>query len=185
MNLNLANKLTLIRIFLVPVFLFFLLTKVKYGIYIATGIFILAASTDGLDGYIARSRNQITKLGKFIDPLADKLLITAALVSLVEMGRLSTWVAMIIIGREFAITGLRVIAASEGIVISASKLGKIKTLTQIIAIVSILVNDYPLSLMRLHIPFGEIFMGFAVFFTVLSGIDYLYRGRELIKTGTE
>jgi CDP-diacylglycerol--glycerol-3-phosphate 3-phosphatidyltransferase len=181
--MNLANKLTVGRIFLVPVFLFFVLTKIEYGVYIATFIFIIAASTDGLDGYIARTRNQITKLGKFIDPLADKLLVTAALVSLVEMNRISTWVAMIIIGREFAITGLRVIAASEGIVISASKLGKIKTVTQIVAIVSILLNDFPFNLV--HIPFGSIIMALAVFFTILSGVDYFYKGRELFGIETK
>src|SRR3712207_9479329 len=119
--MNLANKLTIIRIFLVPVFLIFITIKdVPYGNTIATAIFILAALTDKLDGYIARSRNQITRFGKFMDPLADKLLVTAALVSLVEFNVIPTWVAMVIIAREFAVTGIRAIAASEGIVIAAS-----------------------------------------------------------------
>jgi len=183
MYINLANKLTLTRIILVPVFFFFFLTKIKYGIYIAVTIFVVAASTDGLDGYIARSRNQITKFGKLIDPLADKLLISAALIALVEMGKISTWIAVIIIGREFAITGLRVIAASEGKVISASPLGKIKTISQIIAIVSILLNNFPFSL--INFPFGTIAMGIAVTFTVLSGIDYFYRNINLIEIKRE
>src|SRR3712207_1641301 len=106
--MNLANKLTIIRIFLVPVFLIFITIKdVPYGNTIATAIFILAALTDKLDGYIARSRNQITRFGKFMDPLADKLLVTAALVSLVEFHVIPTWVAMVIIAREFAVTGDR------------------------------------------------------------------------------
>ena len=127
--MNLANKLTIIRIFLVPIFLIFIAVKdIPYGKTIATAIFIIAALTDKLDGYIARSRNQITRFGKFMDPLADKLLVTAALISLVELQVISTWVAMVIIAREFAVTGLRAVAAAEGIVIAASPLGKAKPL---------------------------------------------------------
>ncbi len=177
MKLNLPNTLTLVRIVLIPLFLFF--TKIKNGVYIAVGIFVLAASTDGLDGYIARKHNQITKLGKLMDPLADKLLITAALIALVEMDKLSMWVAIVIIGREFAVTGLRAIAASEGIVISASKLGKLKTITQIIAITSVLLDNYPFNLINL--PFGNYSMGIAVFFTVASGMDYFYRNIDVLK----
>jgi len=179
MKLNLPNTLTLVRIVLIPLFLFFLLTKIKNGVYIAVGIFVVAASTDGLDGYIARKHNQITKLGKLMDPLADKLLITAALIALVEMDKLSTWVAIVIIGREFAVTGLRTIAAAEGVVISASKLGKLKTITQIIAITSILLDNYPFNL--INVPFGNYSMGVAVFFTVASGIDYFYRNIDVLK----
>ena len=119
--MNLANKLTMLRIFLVPIFLIFMAVKdIPYGKELATLIFILASLTDKLDGYIARSRNQITNFGKFMDPLADKLLVTAALVSLVELHIVPSWVAMIIIAREFAVSGLRTIAASEGKVIAAS-----------------------------------------------------------------
>lgn len=178
LGVNLANKLTLLRVVLVPVFMLFVLLKIPHGDFIAAGIFALAAATDSLDGYIARKRNEVTNFGKFIDPLADKLLVTAALLSLVEMGRLGSWVAMIIIGREFAVTGLRVIAASEGIVIAASKLGKWKTVFQIIAILAILVQDYPFSL--LHIPIGNIALVLAVFFTIFSGIDYFIKARNLI-----
>lgn len=109
--MNLANKLTLLRIFLVPIFLIFMALNTPAGIITAIIVFILASLTDKLDGHIARSRNQITKFGKFMDPLADKLLVTSALVSLVEHGIVPTWMAMIIIAREFAVTGLRAVAA--------------------------------------------------------------------------
>lgn len=170
--MNLANKLTLLRIFLVPVFLFIISVNAnKYGIYIATVIFIIAALTDTLDGYVARSRNQVTKFGKFMDPLADKLIVTSALVALVEMKKLSTWVVMIIIAREFAITGLRAIAASEGVVIAASYWGKAKTVTQIIAIVAVLLD----------IPYSDYLVAVAVISTVVSGIDYIYKNKTIFK----
>lgn len=170
--MNLANKITILRIILVPVFLFFILVNVPYGSYIATGVFIISALTDTLDGYIARSRNQITKFGKFMDPLADKLLVTAALVALVEKGTLSTGVVMIIIAREFAITGFRTIAASEGIVIAASPWGKAKTVTQIIAITAAL----------LQVPYNQILMGAAVVITLISGADYIYKNKEVLNS---
>lgn len=179
--MNLANKVTIVRIILVPIFMLFVLLRIPHGDLIAAAIFGLAAATDSLDGYIARKRREITKLGKFIDPLADKLLVTAALLSLVEMGRLGAWVAMIIIGREFAVTGLRLVAASEGIVIAASKLGKLKTVFQIIAILAILLQDYPFSILR--IPVGSIALFLAVLFTVISGIDYFVKAREVIGVG--
>lgn len=175
--MNLANKITLIRIFLVPVFMFFLLVKVPYGEYLAVGIFILAAATDSLDGYIARNRNQVTKFGKFMDPLADKLLVTAALISLVEMGKLSAWVAFVIVAREFAITGLRVLAASENITIAASWWGKIKTITQMVAIVVLLIDNFPFR--YIGVPFDTIMVAAAVIFTIVSGADYIYKNRSV------
>ena len=141
--MNLANKLTLIRIVLVPVFLIFIAAKgIPYGSTIATTIFILASITDKLDGYIARSRNQITNFGKFMDPLADKLLVTAALISLVELHVVPAWAAVIIIAREFAVSGLRSIAAAQGKVIAASWWGKWKTSFTMVtlAMMIILVN---------------------------------------------
>lgn len=177
--MNLANKLTLARIVLVPIFMITLAVKeVKYSEYIAAFLFILAASTDGLDGYIARSRNQVTRLGKFMDPLADKLLVSAALISLVELQRISAWVAVVIIGREFAVTGLRAIAAAEGIVIAASKLGKYKTVSQIIAIIVMFIRDIPLV-------FGKVAMGLAVILTIISGIDYFMKVKHLLKAGAK
>lgn len=168
--MNLANKITISRIILVPVFLFFIAIKIPYGTQLATAIFIIAALTDTLDGYIARSRNQITKFGKFLDPLADKLIVTAALISLVERAQLSTWLVMIIVAREFAITGLRAVAASEGIVIAASNWGKAKTVTQIIAIVAALMN----------IPYNNILVFIAVAITIISGVDYIYKNRQVL-----
>lgn len=182
--MNLPNRLTLARIILIPIFMAFLLiqdakgrTILPYQDVVAAIIFILAAATDGLDGYIARKRGLVTTLGKFMDPLADKLLVSAALISLVELGDVPAWVAWIILGREFAVTGIRAIASADGIVIAASKLGKIKTVTQVIAISAILLNDWPFSL--LHIPIGQPFLYIALFFTILSGADYMLKTRKL------
>lgn len=178
--MNLANRLTLARIFLVPIFMIILLTRIpKYGDYLAALIFIIAASTDGLDGYIARSRKQITNLGKFMDPLADKLLISAALISLVELGLIKAWVAIVIISREFAVTGLRAIAAGEGVIIAASKLGKYKTVSQIVAIVVILLHDFSISLW--NISAGSLLLYIAVIFTIASGVDYFLKAKKLLR----
>lgn len=168
--MNLANKLTMLRIVLVPVFLFFMFVKIPYGIYFATGVFIAAALTDTLDGYVARSRNQITKFGKFMDPLADKLIVTAALISLVELKKLSTWVVMIIVAREFAITGLRAVAAAEGVVIAASKWGKAKTVIQIVAIIAALID----------LRYSQVLIIAAVIITIISGADYIYKNRSVL-----
>lgn len=176
--MNLANKLTLARILLVPVFMVFLLAKIPGGRFIAAGIFIIAASTDGLDGYIARRRQEVTKFGKFIDPLADKLLITASLICLVELKMVPAWVAIIIIGREFAVTGLRTLAASENVIIVASKLGKLKTATQVIAIATLLLVDLPLPYLDV---IGLTLLYFAVFLTIWSGIDYFLKARKLLE----
>jgi CDP-diacylglycerol---glycerol-3-phosphate 3-phosphatidyltransferase len=187
---NLANKITLARIFLVPVVMIFLLVRfdighiqigsviLKMNEMIATFIFILAAVTDGLDGYIARKNKMVTNLGKFLDPLADKLLITAALVSLVEMQRLDAWIAIVIISREFAVTGLRLIAAAEGYIIAASPLGKLKTIIQIVAIVSLMLNNVPFS--TISFPFSLVATWLAVLITIISGLDYFYKNRKIV-----
>lgn len=188
--MNLPNKITLARIFLVPIVMLFLLVRFNFGTIeignltmtyseiIATLVFILAASTDGLDGYIARKKKLVTNLGKFLDPLADKLLISAALISLVEMGRLDAWVAIVIISREFAVTGLRLVAAAEGSVIAASQMGKLKTWIQIVAIVSLMINNFPFE--AIGIPFDLIAVWAAVFITILSGIDYFIKNKRVI-----
>ncbi|ENZ01807.1 CDP-diacylglycerol--glycerol-3-phosphate 3-phosphatidyltransferase [Clostridium thermobutyricum] len=194
--MNLANKLTLIRILLVPIFLVFIIAKgIPYGTFIATFIFILASLTDKLDGYIARSRNQITNFGKFMDPLADKLLVTAALISLVELGLVQGWAAIIIIAREFAVSGLRTLAASEGKIIAASWWGKIKTVIQIIAIILLLIevniststtlikmvaNSKVLEYVFTSLP--TIMMNIAVIITVVSGWDYFRKNKGVIST---
>ena len=165
---------------MVPVFLTILAFQLPWGDYIAAAVFTLAACTDGLDGYMARKRKEITSLGKLLDPLADKLLITAALIALVELDRLPGWVAVIIVGREFAVTGLRTLAAAEDIILDASKLGKIKTVTQIIAIIALFLQDYPFSL--INIPFGNIAMAIAVFFTLWSGMNYFQQAGFVLQT---
>lgn len=176
--MNLANKITISRIFLVPLFLFFLLVKIPYGNWIATIIFIIAALTDSLDGYIARNRNQITKFGKFLDPLADKLIVTAALVALVERQIIPSWLVVIILAREFAITGLRAVAASEGNVIAASNWGKLKTVTQIIAIIAALIELKYKEFFNIYIYL----MYIATIITIISGIDYIKKNRKFINS---
>lgn len=146
---------------------------------IAALIFILAASTDGLDGYIARKRNIITNFGKFLDPLADKLLISAVLISLVQMQRLPAWIAIVIISREFAVTGLRLVAAAEGTVIAASRLAKWKTVTQIVAMVALIVNNFPFSV--IGFPFANAIMYIMVVMTIWSGLDYFIKNRNVIR----
>ena len=177
--MNLPNKLTVGRIVLIPVFMLFLLVKITYGKYLAALIFIVAASTDGLDGYIARKRKLITNFGKIMDPLADKLLVTAALLSLVQLRGIRAWVAFINLGRELAITGLRSVAAAEGVVIAASPLGKVKTVTQIVAISLILLEDFYIGFIGL--PLGEWVLYIALFFTIWSGIDYVRKINRKIK----
>ncbi|MFZ5596130.1 MAG: CDP-diacylglycerol--glycerol-3-phosphate 3-phosphatidyltransferase [Bacillota bacterium] len=172
--MNLPNRVTLVRIFLIPVFVTVVTLRVPYGDYIAAVIFIIAASTDGLDGYIARKRKMITNLGKLMDPLADKLLVSAALIVLVELHRLPSWVALIIIGREFAVTGLRALAAADGNIIAARWLGKIKTVSQIVAIVALFIKDLPLFL-------SYTALAVAVFFTIWSGWEYFFRSWPVIK----
>ncbi|WP_142415267.1 CDP-diacylglycerol--glycerol-3-phosphate 3-phosphatidyltransferase [Hathewaya massiliensis] len=178
--MNLANKLTILRIFLIPLFLMFIAVKgIPYGTIIATAIFIIASLTDKLDGYIARSRNQITTFGKFMDPLADKLLVTSALISLVELHVIHSYVAVIIIAREFAVSGLRTLAASEGIVIAASWWGKIKTVIQIVAIILALFNlTYKIPILNI---LSQISMVLAVIITIVSGIDYFNKNKHVIK----
>jgi CDP-diacylglycerol--glycerol-3-phosphate 3-phosphatidyltransferase len=188
---NLANRITLARIFLVPVVMFFLLVRYNIGTFtigsltmtfnelIAALVFILAASTDGLDGYIARKRKIVTNFGKFLDPLADKLLISAALISLVEMQRLEAWIAIVIISREFAVTGLRLIAAAEGQVIAASALGKLKTWVQIVAITVVMIRNFPFEF--LGIPFDEVATWAMVIITIYSGYDYFAKNRNVIQ----
>lgn len=178
--MNLPNQLTLLRILMVPVLLAVISLRLPLGDYIAAAVFVLAAITDGLDGYMARKKKLVTSLGKLLDPLADKLLISAALIALVELDRLSGWVAVVIIGREFAVTGLRSLAAAEGIILAASKLGKIKTITQIVAVVAMLLRDLSFNLM--NIPFGNIAMAVAVFFTLWSGMNYFQQAGFLLSS---
>lgn len=177
--MNIANKITVFRVFLVPLFLIVLYMDFPYNQFVAAGIFIIAALTDTLDGYLARSRNLVTNFGKFIDPLADKILVSAALIALVEMNKVPAWLVVVIIAREFTITGFRVIAASEGVTIAASPLGKFKTITQLIAIPLLLLDNFPFNSTGIQVDI--IMMYLALFFTVLSGIDYLYKNKGTLK----
>jgi CDP-diacylglycerol--glycerol-3-phosphate 3-phosphatidyltransferase len=179
--MNLANKITLVRVLLIPVFMIVLFSNFTYSTYIAALIFAIASATDSLDGYIARSRNQITTFGKFIDPLADKLLVSTALISMIQLNKVPAWVVVMIIAREFTITGFRIIAASEGITIAASSLGKIKTITQLVAIIFLLIDNYPFKL--INFPFDNIMLYLSLFFTIISGVDYIYKNRHVLKTG--
>jgi len=139
-RLNLPNAISLFRVAMVPVLMVFLLADIPAGDIVALGVFVVAAASDWLDGYLARRRHQTSIMGAFLDPLADKLLVTAALVSLVELGELSAWVAMVVIARELAVTGLRMVAAARSIVIPASGWGKIKTGSQMAAIAGLIVE---------------------------------------------
>ncbi|ACT02016.1 CDP-diacylglycerol--glycerol-3-phosphate 3-phosphatidyltransferase [Paenibacillus sp. JDR-2] len=189
--MNLANRITLARIILVPIIMVFLLVNIDikplafgddysitYNQIIAAIIFIIAASTDGLDGYIARKNKIVTNLGKLLDPLADKLLVAAVLISLVQMDKLAAWMAIVIISREFAVTGLRQIALLEGSVMAASKWGKWKTAVQITMIISLLLNNFPFTF--IDFPFDDIVSWIAVIITVYSGFDYFFKNKHLI-----
>src|SRR5918999_868447 len=141
--LNLPNALTLARILLVPVLVVALTVETPGGSTIAAIVFVVAALTDGLDGYIARSRQAVTTFGKIMDPVADKLMIAAALIALVSLDRVAAWVAMVIIAREFAVSGLRIAAAQEGVLITASPLGKAKTWLQVAAVMALIAAPDP------------------------------------------
>jgi CDP-diacylglycerol---glycerol-3-phosphate 3-phosphatidyltransferase len=172
--LNLPNALTLLRILAVPVVVVALLGETPNGDVIAAIVFALAAATDGLDGYIARSRESITTFGKLMDPLADKLLIVGALLSLVSLHRLEAWIAMVIIAREVAVTILRTIAAERGIVIAASWLGKAKTVLQIAAVIALIAaNPAP--------AWVDVLVYLALAVTVVSGADYFFGLRKRIE----
>ncbi|BFH63790.1 MULTISPECIES: CDP-diacylglycerol--glycerol-3-phosphate 3-phosphatidyltransferase [Paenibacillus] len=191
--MNLPNRITIARICLIPIMMVFLL--VDFSFYpeplvwnsyqlplnqlIAAIVFILAASTDGIDGYLARKNNMVTNLGKLLDPLADKLLVAAVLISLVEMGKCDSWIAVVIISREFAVTGLRQIALLDGSVVAASKWGKAKTVVQIIAIVLMLLNNFPFELIGL--PLDTIATWAAALITIYSGIDYFVKNKHLLR----
>lgn len=195
-----SNVITITRILLVPVFVAALLAPWPdwFGLsslsgdwknMVAAGVFVLISCTDWLDGYLARSRNEITDFGKFMDPLADKILVCAALISLVELGSLPTWVVLIILAREFIVSGVRMMAASKGVVIAASMLGKFKTVFQMIAIVlftikdSHMIGDFSEALADKMWVISWIVMLIALGLTIASMLDYLYKGRELLGFG--
>lgn len=173
--MNLPNFVTLLRISLVPLFGYLYLLNPGELNLPAALVFLLAAATDALDGYLARSRREITRFGQLIDPIADKLLITAALLALVEAGLVSTWVALIILGREFAVSGLRILATAEGKVIPASLWGKIKTVSQIVAVMAFFLG----------ISWAPVLMWVAVVATVLSGVRYFQKAQDVLRSSLE
>ncbi|MFD2045717.1 CDP-diacylglycerol--glycerol-3-phosphate 3-phosphatidyltransferase [Ornithinibacillus salinisoli] len=189
--MNIPNKITLSRIFLIPIFVILLSVPFDWGEwhigeatlpishFVAALLFIFASATDWVDGYYARKYDLVTNLGKFLDPLADKLLVSAALIVLVELGVAPAWVVIVIISREFAVTGLRLVAAGEGIVLAAGSMGKIKTATQMIAISALLLHNFPFSF--IGFPFATIMLYVALFFTVLSGYDYIIKNWHVMR----
>lgn len=188
--MNLPNKITFSRVLLIPVFIIFMLADFGMGTttfggvtmmneqIIGAFIFIIASITDWLDGYLARKHNLVTNMGKFLDPLADKLLVTAAFILLVEMNLAVAWIVIVIISREFAVTGLRLILAGGGEVVAANSLGKIKTVTQILAIVILLFQNA--FFIEMNFPAGQVMLYLALFFTVWSGVDYFYKNRHVL-----
>jgi CDP-diacylglycerol--glycerol-3-phosphate 3-phosphatidyltransferase len=179
--LNLPNALTLLRIFLVPLLVVVLLTRIEGHVYFGAAIFLLAVLTDYLDGFFARRRNEVTRLGILLDPLADKLLTAAAFLSLVEMGLVPAWAVMIILARELAVTALRNVAAGRGILIRASALGKAKMASQVAAILLLLFSR---PMPALHAP---ALLAFAVVvgLTLVSGAEYFRRfWRGVVRTPT-
>lgn len=180
--MNTANKVTMIRVFLVPVFMVLFMIDSAICHYAALGVFILASVTDAIDGHIARKHNQITTFGKFVDPLADKVLTTAAFLILMHYGRMDVWAMMIILTREFMVAGIRLVAAGDGNVVAASMWGKLKTVLQMAAIiVAMLLLPYDKFL---GVPAGlisSILIWISVVFTVISGVDYVSKNKGLLK----
>jgi CDP-diacylglycerol--glycerol-3-phosphate 3-phosphatidyltransferase len=189
--MNIPNRITLSRIFLIPVFILLLSVPFNWGnvpigdhvlpvSHLAAAIlFIVASVTDWIDGYYARKHNLVTNLGKFLDPLADKLLVSAALILLVEIGFAPAWVVILIISREFAVTGLRLVAAGEGIVLAASQMGKLKTWTQIVAISLLLLHNFPFA--YIGFPLGLIALYVALIITTVSGVDYFMKNWHVMR----
>ena len=187
--MNLPNKITISRICLIPLFLVIILAPFSWGEWrtgtvsipvthlVGAFIFIVASTTDWIDGYYARKYNMVTNLGKFLDPLADKLLVSAALIALVELGLAPAWAAIVIISREFAVTGLRLVLAGGGEVVAANMLGKIKTWAQIVAISALLLHNLPFEL--ISFPFATIALWIAVIFTIVSGWDYFAKNKSV------
>ena len=178
--MNLPNKLTVFRVILIPFFVLFLLLDITaYDRWFALAIFIIASLTDFLDGHIARKYNLVTNFGKFMDPLADKLLVCSALICLIELDRIPSWIVIVIIAREFIISGFRLVASDNGVVIAASYWGKFKTTFQIIMICLMIADLAPLYYVT------QIVMWIALALTVISLLDYLIKNKRVMQdTGT-
>lgn len=179
MSMNLPNKLTILRVCMIPFFVFFMLSPYfeGYGNYVAVVIFIVASMTDWLDGYLARKNNLVTNFGKFMDPLADKLLVCAALICLVEKGQLASWIVIVIISREFIISGFRLIASDNGVVIAASYWGKFKTVFQMLMVIVLIIN-FPHPAFQM---LGTVLTYIALILTVVSLVDYVIKNKDVLK----
>lgn len=184
--MNFPNKLTIIRILLVPLLLVLILASTPLSLWFALGIFLFAVATDIIDGILARSKGMVTKFGLFVDPLADKLILVTALIAFVELQWLQGWIALIIIAREFMVTGLRIIAISEGVAISADVLGKTKTTLQELAIgftigFQALLIDTQVNFPPKWMLFPEVLFYLATIMTVISGVSYLVKNFSVVK----
>lgn len=177
--MNLPNKLTIMRVILIPFFVFFLLSPYfpAYGNYIAVAIFIVASLTDMLDGKIARKYDLVTNFGKFMDPLADKLLVCSAMICLIELDRLAAWIVIVIIAREFIISGFRLVASDNGVVIAASYWGKFKTTFQMLMVI-VLILDIQMPFFQI---LGTVLTYVALILTVVSLIDYIVKNKDVLK----
>ena len=177
--MNLPNKLTIMRVILIPFFVFFLLSPYfpVYGNYIAVAIFIVASLTDMLDGKIARKYNLVANFGKFMDPLADKLLVCSAMICLIELDRLAAWIVIVIIAREFIISGFRLVASDNGVVIAASYWGKFKTTFQMLMVI-VLILDIQMPFFQI---LGTVLTYVALILTVVSLIDYIVKNKDVLK----
>ena len=177
--MNLPNKLTIMRVRLIPFHVFFLLSPYfpAYGNYIAVAIFIVASLTDMLDGKIARKYNLVTNFGKFMDPLADKLLVCSAMICLIELDRLAAWIVIVIIAREFIISGFRMVASDNGVVIAASYWGKFKTTFQMLMVI-VLILDIQMPFFQI---LGTVLTYVALILTVVSLIDYIVKNKDVLK----
>ena len=177
--MNLPNKLTIMRVILIPFFVFFLLSPYfpAYGNYIAVAIFIVASLTDMLDGKIARKYNLVTNFGKFMDPLADKLLVCSAMICLIELDRLAAWIVIVIIAREFIISGFRLVASDNGVVIAARYWGKFKTTFQMLMVI-VLILDIQMPFFQI---LGTVLTYVALILTVVSLIDYIVKNKDVLK----
>lgn len=181
--MNLPNKLTILRVILVPVFMAFMLVIPQNPAFVTVSllIFIVASLTDTLDGYLARKNGLITNFGKLMDPLADKMLTTAAYLGLLTMGRASCWAVMLILTREFIVSGIRLVAAGNGTVIAASVWGKAKTVFQMVSIIAAFLVMYPICPVDTGIAITNILVWISAVITVISGADYVIKNSEVFK----
>ncbi len=181
--MTIANRITLARIALVPVFMLAMVSKIPYSEILALALFIVASLTDAVDGYVARRMGQVTNFGKFMDPVADKLLVTAAILFFVQFGQMAAVPAILIIAREFLVTSLRTVAVLDGQVIAAGLSGKIKTVIQIFCIAFLLTGQGEIFVVD-TLKVGDLVVWFMVLVTLWSGVDYVYKHRHVLKMGS-